>query len=83
MNDQRETKKALIQRLNALKYAGGIINTVREPLIIPDHDLRVITASRSFYDLGKVNPKDTVGPFQSRPERQTMMHPVRFKRGGI
>jgi len=61
MNDQRKTKKALIQELNALEYAESIINTVREPLIILDHDLKVITASRSFYDFFKVTPKETVG----------------------
>jgi PAS domain-containing protein len=61
MNDQRKTKKALIQELNALKYAESIINTVREPLIILDHDLKVITASRSFYEVFKVNPKETGG----------------------
>jgi hypothetical protein len=83
MNDQRKTKKALIQRLNALKYTRSIINAVREPLIIPDHALRVITARRSFHEFFTLNPKDTIGQFQSRPERRTMMHPVRFKRGGI
>jgi len=61
MNDQRKTKKALIQELNALKYAESIINTVREPLIILDHDLRVITASRSFYEFFKVKPEETEG----------------------
>jgi hypothetical protein len=34
MNDQRKTKKALIQELNSLEYAESIINTVREPLIV-------------------------------------------------
>ena len=45
----------------ALEYAENIINTVREPLIILDHDLRVVTASRSFYEFFKVNSKETVG----------------------
>jgi PAS domain-containing protein len=61
MNDQRKTKKTLIQELNALKYAESIINTVREPLIILDHDLKVITASRSFYEFFKVKPVQTEG----------------------
>jgi PAS domain S-box-containing protein len=42
-------------------YAESIINTVREPLIVLDHDLRVVTASRSFYDFFKVKPEETVG----------------------
>ncbi|MFZ1980078.1 MAG: PAS domain S-box protein [Smithella sp.] len=63
MNDQRKTKKASIQELNALRYSEGIINTVREPLIVLDQDLRVVTANRSFYDVFKVNPEETVGQF--------------------
>jgi PAS domain-containing protein len=39
----------------------SIINTVREPLISLDQDLRVVTVSRSFYDFFKVNPEETVG----------------------
>jgi PAS domain-containing protein len=43
------------------EYAESIINTVREPLIALDHDLRVVTASRSFYVVFKVKPEETVG----------------------
>jgi two-component system CheB/CheR fusion protein len=46
---------------NSLEYAESIINTVREPLIILDQDLRVVTVSRSFYEFFKVKPEDTVG----------------------
>ena len=45
----------------AREYAESIINTVREPLIALDQDLRVASASRSFYEVFKVNPKETVG----------------------
>jgi two-component system cell cycle sensor histidine kinase PleC len=45
----------------ALEYAESIIDTVREPLIALDHNLRVVTVSRSFYDFFKVNPEETVG----------------------
>jgi len=34
---------------------------VREPLIILDQDLRVVSASRSFYEFFKVKPEDTAG----------------------
>ncbi|MFN2367245.1 MAG: PAS domain S-box protein, partial [Desulfurivibrionaceae bacterium] len=37
------------------------INTVREPLICLDQDLRVVTVSRSFYDFFLVKPAETVG----------------------
>ena len=45
----------------AREYAESIINTVRKPLIVLDQDLRVISANRSFYDIFKVKPKETVG----------------------
>ena len=50
--------KTIIQ---SLEYAESIINTVREPLIALDQDLRVVTASRSFYEFFKVKPEETVG----------------------
>ena len=43
------------------EYAESIINTVREPLIALDQDLRVVTVSRSFYEFFKVKPEETVG----------------------
>jgi PAS domain S-box-containing protein len=42
-------------------FAESIINTVREPLIALDQDLRVVKVSSSFYDFFKVNPEETVG----------------------
>ena len=42
------------------EYAESVINTVREPLIDLDQDLRVVTASRSFYEVFKVKPEETV-----------------------
>ncbi len=45
----------------ASEYAESIINTIREPLIALDQDLRVVSVSRSFYEVFKVNPKETVG----------------------
>jgi PAS domain-containing protein len=41
-------------------YAGSIINTVCEPLIVPDHDLRVVNASRSFPEFFKVKPEEAL-----------------------
>jgi PAS domain S-box-containing protein len=40
-----------------------IINTVREPLIILDNELKVISASRSFYKFFQVSPEETEGQF--------------------
>jgi hypothetical protein len=33
----------------SLEYAESIIDTVREPLIVLDQDLRLVSVSRSFY----------------------------------
>jgi len=64
-NDPEKTRKKLevIKQSSdeALEYAESIIDTVREPLIVLDQDLRVVTASRSFYEVFKVNPKETLG----------------------
>jgi diguanylate cyclase (GGDEF)-like protein/PAS domain S-box-containing protein len=43
------------------EFAESVINTVREPLISLDQDLRVVTVSRSFYEFFKVKPEETVG----------------------
>ena len=41
--------------------AQGIVDTVREPVLVFDKDLRVIAASRSFYSVFKVSPQETQG----------------------
>ena len=38
-----------------------IVETIREPLLALDSDLKVIAASRSFYGFFKVKPEETVG----------------------
>lgn len=40
-------------------YAEAIIETVREPLVILNSELRVLTANRSFYKIFHVNKKET------------------------
>lgn len=42
------------------EFAESIIDTVRESLIVLDKDLRVVSASRSFYEIFKVNPDETL-----------------------
>src|ERR1700682_786120 len=46
---------------DAWTLAQGIVDTVREPVLVLDKDLRVIAASRSFYSAFKVTPEDTKG----------------------
>lgn len=43
------------------EFAESIINTVREPLIALNQDLRVVAVSRSFCNFFKVKAADTVG----------------------
>ena len=45
----------------ARAFAQAIIDTVREPFLVLDQDLRVLAASRSFYQTFKVSPHDTQG----------------------
>jgi len=58
---RKELEATKISEDEAREYAESIINTVREPLIALDQDLRVVSVSRSFYEVFKVNPKETVG----------------------
>jgi PAS domain S-box-containing protein len=58
---RKELETTKISEDEAREYAESIINTVREPLIALDQDLRVVSASRSFYVVFKVKPEETVG----------------------
>jgi len=42
-------------------YAAAIIETVREPLLVLDGDLKIVSANRSFYQTFKVTPSETLG----------------------
>ena len=42
-------------------YAEDIVNTVREPLVVLDMDLQVVSANQAFYDTFMVKPEETVG----------------------
>lgn len=42
-------------------YAESIVNTVREPLLVLDADLRVRSANQSFYLTFRLTPENTVG----------------------
>jgi PAS domain S-box-containing protein len=41
--------------------AEAIVDTVREPLVVLDRDLRVVAANRSFYQTFGVEPQTTLG----------------------
>jgi len=43
------------------ELADSVINTVREPLVALDQDLKVVKVNRSFYETFKVKPEETLG----------------------
>ena len=43
------------------QYSESIIQSIREPLLVLDSDLRVTSANRGFYNFFKVTPKETAG----------------------
>jgi two-component system, chemotaxis family, CheB/CheR fusion protein len=53
----------LAQVKAALELAESLVNTVREPLIVLDADLRVISANTTFYKNFQVTKEDTVKQF--------------------
>jgi two-component system CheB/CheR fusion protein len=61
MKDKKKNKELLKDQQDARTYAESVINTVREPLISLDQDLRVVSVSRSFCEFFKVKPEETVG----------------------
>ncbi len=58
---RKELEAIKISEDESHEYSENIIDTVREPLIVLNQDLRVVTANRSFYSVFKVNPDETVG----------------------
>jgi two-component system CheB/CheR fusion protein len=52
-------KRSNAQLMEARDYADAIVETVWQPLIVLNQDLRVIAASRSFYDAFQVAPVET------------------------
>ncbi len=57
--DISERRKSERELAKALSYADDIIETLREPFMILDGDLRVKTANRSFYDWFQVSKEET------------------------
>ena len=56
---ERKTAERAIEA--ARSYSDSIIDTIRQPLVVLDQELYVISASRSFYSTFSVEPEQTVG----------------------
>lgn len=61
LQDIDPLKRGLQAAEEARDYAEGMIETVREPLIVLDPDLRVQRATRAFYDMFLVSREETQG----------------------
>ena len=61
--DDPEQEKAQAEIQDAREYAENIVETVREPLVVLNSELKVLTANHSFYDTFKVTPEETIGNF--------------------
>jgi two-component system, chemotaxis family, CheB/CheR fusion protein len=58
ITDLKSTEAAL---RDARNYAESIVDSVRDPLVILDSELQVVSAGRSFYRAFDLNPQQTVG----------------------
>jgi two-component system CheB/CheR fusion protein len=59
-----DTLKCTLQAAEeARDYAEGLIDTVREPLVVLDSDLRVERATSTFYEMFRVSRAETEGRF--------------------
>jgi len=59
MQDRTSQKRNDIALKDALAYAEGVVETMREPLVVLGSDLRVRSANRSFYRTFRVSPEET------------------------
>jgi PAS domain-containing protein len=58
-NEIEQRKQADRTAQDALEYAENIVATVHQALIVLNGDLKVVSASRSFYEVFKVKPEET------------------------
>jgi|GEM_PF-3181619 len=66
-----ERKRAVREIEEARAFAQAVVDTVREPLLVLDADLRVVAANRSFYRTFRVSPQETEGrPVYELGDRQ-------------
>jgi nitrogen fixation/metabolism regulation signal transduction histidine kinase len=56
-----ECDQAKTEFERARKYTDSILDTLREPLLLLNADLKILTANRSFYNIFKVPLRETVG----------------------
>ena len=60
-SDISETKAAEREIETARAYSNSIVDAIRQPLVVLDHELRVVSASPSFYRSFAIKPENAVG----------------------
>ena len=63
MEDITARKQIETKIQNALEYAENIVDTVREPMMVLDSELKVLRVNHNFHDTFKVSPEETIGHF--------------------
>jgi two-component system CheB/CheR fusion protein len=56
--DTDTIKRSLEEIRRARDYASAIVETIREPLMVLDSSLCIVTANRAFYDTFEVSPEE-------------------------
>jgi PAS domain S-box-containing protein len=70
IDELTELKKSITGSISAQlavdesrRYAESIVETVREPLLVLDSDLKILSANRNFYKTFRVTPLETIQSF--------------------
>lgn len=68
MEKKEESKRTLAKEIKAAReYAEEIIDTMKNPLLVLNDSLVILSANRSFYETFKVSPEETVGKVLYEP----------------
>jgi two-component system CheB/CheR fusion protein len=62
----------------ARAYAESIIATVKQPLVVLDMDLNIVSASASFFHVFDVTPEESLGQPFALPEHHETAHLAKF-----
>ena len=63
LNQIDERKRIELEVLAAKEYAENIVETVREPMLVLDAELKIRSANHIFYSTFGVAPENTIGQF--------------------
>lgn len=61
LNSTLSTAPLFVDTQDGITLAQAVVDTVRDPLMVLDHDLRVVAASRSFYKTFRLVREDVRG----------------------